>query len=252
MKWYEIKSKAEKAEIWIYEMIGEDFWTGGGVTAKNFQKELSDIKASQIDLHINSPGGDVFDGITIYNLLKQHPANVTTYIDGLAGSIASVIALAGNQINMAENALFMIHNPFGMVMGDATEMRKMADRLDIVRDSIAKAYVSKTEKPEAEIQALMDAETWMTADEAKEYGFADEIEEGKQVAASLNAGILTINGQQIDLKTYKNPPKLVFLPRNGPDTQEQDAKPDADRLFLLGKQLETKKKKYNISEVEKA
>jgi len=119
MKWYKIEAKADKAEIWIYEYIGEDFWTGGGVTAKSFQKYLAAVKASQIDLHINSPGGDVFDGITIYNLLKQHPATVTTYIYGLAASIASVIALAGDRIVMAENALYMVHNPWGVSMGDA-------------------------------------------------------------------------------------------------------------------------------------
>src|SRR5574340_334392 len=125
MKWFEIKNKAEKAEVWIYEMIGKDFWTGEGLTAKDFQKELSEIKASQIDLHINSPGGDVFDGVTIHNLLKQHPAKVTTYIDGLAASIASVIALAGDKVIMAENALYMMHNPTGMGMGTAEEMRSM-------------------------------------------------------------------------------------------------------------------------------
>lgn len=183
MKWYEIKNKADKAEIWIYEMIGEDFWSGDGVTAKNFQKELSEIKAAQIDLHINSPGGDVFDGIAIYNLLKQHPANVTTYIDGLAASIASLIALSGNEIFMAENALMMIHNPYGMAIGGASDMRKMADRLDVVRDSIAKTYISKTSKEEAEINALMDTETWMDADMAIDLGFADEITEKIDMAA---------------------------------------------------------------------
>ena len=183
MKWYEIKNKGDKAEIWIYEMIGEDFWTGGGMTAKNFQKELSEIKASQIDLHINSPGGDVFDGIAIYNLIKQHPAKVTSYIDGLAASIASVIALAGDQIYMAENALFMIHNPYGMQFGEAADMRKMADLLDTVRGSIVKAYVSKTEKPETEIHPLMDDETWMTASEAVEFGFVDEVTEKMDLAA---------------------------------------------------------------------
>ena len=182
-KWYKIINKSEIAEIWIYEMIGEDFWSGGGVTAKNFQKELSAIKASQIDLHINSPGGEVFDGIAIYNLLKQHPANVTTYIDGLAASIASVIALAGDTIYMAENALMMIHNPYGLVKGMADDMRKMADRLDIVRDSISKAYISKTDKPEDEINALMDAETWMSADDAMEFGFIDDITEKMDMAA---------------------------------------------------------------------
>jgi len=182
-KWFEIINKADKAEIWIYEQIGEDFWTGGGVTAKNFQKELAGIKASQIDLHINSPGGEVFDGITIYNLIKQHPANVTAHIDGLAASIASVIALAGDTVIMAENALFMIHNPWGFAMGDATEMRKTADLLDKVSGSLVTAYTSKSGKSDDEISALMDSETWMTAQEAKDAGFIDEISEQMDLAA---------------------------------------------------------------------
>jgi len=182
-KWFEIINKADKAEIWIYEQIGEDFWTGGGVTAKSFQKELAGIKASQIDLHINSPGGEVFDGITIYNLIKQHPANVTAHIDGLAASIASVIALAGDTVIMAENALFMIHNPWGFAMGDATEMRKTADLLDKIGGSLVTAYASKSGKPDDEISALMDSETWMTAQEAKDAGFIDEISEQMDLAA---------------------------------------------------------------------
>jgi ATP-dependent Clp endopeptidase proteolytic subunit ClpP len=183
MKWYNIVNKGEKAEIWIYEEIGEDFWTGGGITAKSFQKELADIKASQIDLHINCPGGLVFDGITIYNLIKQHPANVTTYIDGLAASIASVIALAGNKVVMAENALFMIHGAMGMTAGFAKDMRDFADKLDKVSGMISSAYVSKTGKDESEILSMMDVETWMTASEAKDYGFIDEISGEMDMAA---------------------------------------------------------------------
>lgn len=185
MKWFEIKSKADKAEIWIYDQIGEDFWTGGGVTAKNFQKELSEIKASQIDLHINSPGGVVFDGITIYNLIKQHPANVTTYIDGLAASIASVIALAGNKVVAAANSLMMVHNPTGLAMGTASDMRSLADVLDKIAGTMVGTYVSKTGKPEADIKAMLDAETWMTADEALEHGFIDEISEEMDMAACV-------------------------------------------------------------------
>ena len=175
MKWYEIKNKAEKAEIWIYDQIGEDFWTGGGTTAKAFQKELSAVTASQIDLHINSPGGEVFDGITIYNLLKQHPATITTYIDGIAASIASVIALVGDKVVMAENALYMMHNPSGMVVGNANDMRSMADVLDKVRGSMLKVYSGKSGKEDQDIVPLLDAETWMNADEALEAGFIDEI-----------------------------------------------------------------------------
>ena len=181
--WFKIENKADKAEIFIYEEIGEDFWTGGGITAKNFQKELAEIKASQIDLHINSPGGLVFDGITIFNLLKNHPANVTTYIDGLAASIASVIALAGDKVVMAENALFMIHKASGMVMGTSDDMRDFAEKLDKVNGSIATTYMGKTKKEEAEINDLMAAETWMTAAEAYDFGFVDEIAGEADMAA---------------------------------------------------------------------
>lgn len=184
-QWYSIINKSDRAEIWIYEEIGEDWFSGGGVTAKGFQKELSAIKANQIDLHVNSPGGEVFDGLTIHNLIKQHPAKVTTYVDGLAASIASVIALAGDKIVMAENALMMIHNPYGMTRGDAAEMRRMADTLDKVSGSIVLAYANKTGKTDEEIKSMMDAETWMTADEAMNYGFIDEISEQMDMAASI-------------------------------------------------------------------
>jgi ATP-dependent Clp endopeptidase proteolytic subunit ClpP len=183
LSWYEIKNKVDKSEIWIYEEIGEDGWSGGGITAKGFQKELSAIKSSQIDLHINSPGGLVFDGITIYNLIKQHPANVTTYIDGLAASISSVIALAGDKVIMAENALFMIHKASGMVMGNSDDMRDFADKLDKVNGAIANTYISKTGKDDTEINDMMKAETWLTADEALACGFIDEISGEVDMAA---------------------------------------------------------------------
>jgi len=216
MKWYEIKNKADKAEVWIYEEIGEDFWTGGGVTAKNFQKELSAIKAGQIDLHINSPGGAVFDGITIYNLLKQHPANVTTYIDGIAASIASVIALAGDKIVMAENALYMIHNPSGMVMGTAKDMRTFADTLDKVGGTMVTAYAGKTGKDADTIKALLDAETWFTADEAKEMGFVDEISGEMDMAACVKfAPVMAKAG-------FKHIPETITGKKEPPDVKSAE------------------------------
>lgn len=173
-KWYEIKNYADKAEILIYDQIGSGFWSSG-IEAKDLVKEIADIKASQIDIRINSPGGSVFDGIAIYNAIKRHPAKKTTYNDGLAASIASVIFLAGDKKVSAENAMTMIHNPFGMVMGDAAEMRKMADVLDKLKESIVMAYQKSTMLTDEELKAAMDAETWYTATEAKDIGFVDEI-----------------------------------------------------------------------------
>ena len=206
MSWYKIENKSDKAEVWIYETVGEDFWSGGGVSAKKFQEELSAIKSKQIDLHINSPGGAVFEGVAIYNLLKQHPANVTTYIDGIAASIASVIALAGNEVFMAANALFMVHNPSGIVMGSAADMRKTADLLDKVRGTISGVYSKKSGKTDEEISAILDDETWFTADEAKEFGFIDGIADEMDLAACAKfVPVMTKAG-------FKHIPKIGAAP----------------------------------------
>jgi ATP-dependent Clp endopeptidase proteolytic subunit ClpP len=181
MKWYEIKAKKEgPAEIWIYDEIG--LW---GISAKEFVIELNALENSKIDMHINSPGGEVFDGAAIYNAVKRHPAEVTTYIDGIAASIASVIALAGKKVVMAENAIFMMHNPSGLVIGTAEDMRKLADILDKIRETMIGAYITKSGKSDSEIKALLDAETWMDADETKAAGFADEIGAEMDLAACV-------------------------------------------------------------------
>lgn len=184
--WYEIRNaSADTAEIYIYDQIGAD-WFSEGVTAKNFIGELNAITAGNIDLHVNSPGGSVFDGVAIFNALKRHPATVTTYVDGLAASIASVIALAGDRVIMASNALFMIHNPWGSVQGDSADMRKMADVLDKIRETLVGSYTDKTGIAAGELHAMMDAETWFTADEALTAGFVDEVGVEMQIAATFD------------------------------------------------------------------
>ena len=185
-KWYEIKNATDDvAEIFIYEQIGEDYWSEG-MTAVNFVNELKGITASDIHLHINSPGGSVFDGVAIHNALRRHPAKVTTYIDGLAASIASIIAIAGDRVVMASNALFMIHNPWGGVQGDATEMRKMADVLDKIGETLVNAYEERTGMARDDITAAMNDETWYTADEALAAGFIDDITTATRAAASFD------------------------------------------------------------------
>lgn len=201
--WYEIKASAKRAAIWIYEEIGENFW-GEGLTAKQFVQDLGALNVDAIDLHINSPGGNVFDGQAIFNALRQHPAPVTTYIDGLAASIASVVALAGDRVVMASNALFMFHEPFGMVMGGAAEMRQFADVLDKVGDTIAAVYVERSGRDEADVRAAMAAETWLSAGEAQEYGFVDEVADSVKIAAHF------------DLSRFRNAP-AVALEQDTPD-----------------------------------
>lgn len=182
--WYSIKAKgAGQAEILIYEEIG-----GWGISARRFANDLKALgDISHIDLRIHSPGGDVFEGMAIYNLLDSHPATVTVHIDGLAASMASVIAMAGDTVLMPENAMMMVHKPWGIQGGDADEMRRYADLLDKVEDNLVSAYVKKTGKSADEIKALLKEETWMGGREAVAAGFADQTTESLTAAAHLTS-----------------------------------------------------------------
>ncbi len=166
-----VAQTATEAEILLYDEIS--FW---GISAEAFKRELDSITAPVINLRINSPGGYVFDALAIYNAVRDHPSRVVSHIDGVAASMASVIALAADEVKMAENAFFMIHNPWSLVIGDSSDLRKEADLLDKVSGSLVMAYEQKTGKSLAEITAWMEAETWFTAAEASEAGFVDEIE----------------------------------------------------------------------------
>lgn len=177
--WYSVKAKGGgTAEVLIYDEIGA--W---GVSAKQFARDVKDLgNVSQIDLRINSPGGSVFDGNAIYNQLKQHPARVVVHVDGLAASMASVIAMAGDHIVMPENALMMIHNPWTVSIGNAEDLRKDADLLDTIKTTLLKAY-GRSMMTDDEISEMMDAETWLTGADAVDMGFADELEEEVPMAA---------------------------------------------------------------------
>lgn len=180
--WYSIQAKADQsAEISIYDEIG--FW---GVTAKQFIGDLKAIDATAIKLAINSPGGAVFDALAIYNALRQHPANVEVTIMGVAASAASIIAMAGDTVVMPENAFMMIHNPLNMAYGNADDLREVADVLDKIGASLVGIYAKRTGLPEDEIKALLDAETWLNAEEAVLKGFADELQPQLKVAASFD------------------------------------------------------------------
>jgi ATP-dependent Clp protease, protease subunit len=181
--WYSIKAKSDQktAEISIYDEIG--YW---GVTAKQFIGDLKAVDATTIKLAINSPGGAVFDALAIYNALRQHPAAVEVTIMGVAASAASVIAMAGDTIVMPENAFMMIHNPLNMAYGNADDLREMADVLDKIGASLIGIYARRTGLPDDEIKALLDAETWLNAEEAVTKGFADELQAELKVAAAFD------------------------------------------------------------------
>ena len=177
--WYDIKAMGGgAAEVLIYDEIGE--W---GVSAKDFARDIKALgSVGSITLRINSPGGSVFDGNAIYNLIKKHPAKVTAYIDGLAASMASVIAMAADHIIMPSNALMMIHNPYTVSMGDSAELRKNADLLDAIKVTLLSAY-GRSMMSSEEISQMMDAETWLTGADAVEMGFADELADEVAMAA---------------------------------------------------------------------
>ena len=194
-----VKAQAGKSvEILMYEQIGKDFWSDEGIGAKDFAEELKALgDISDIVLRINSPGGSVFEGLAIYNQLKSHKARKTVHIDGLCASIASVIAMAGDNIVMPENALMMIHDPHALAMGTSIDMRKMADMLDKTAESMLSIYMTKYNKTEADMRKVMTDETWLSAKDCQEAGFCDTIAEPVKMAAHF------------DLSKFKNAPEAL-------------------------------------------
>lgn len=185
---YEIRLAAEnenEAEVLLYGAIGEDFW-GEGNDAKSFHEELNNLKnVETIHLRINSGGGDVFDGTSIYNSLVDHPAKVIVHIVGVAASAATLISMAGDEIRMAENAHYMIHRASGMVWGNANDIRAYLELLDRADNLIMLTYEARTGIDRETLEDLMDADRWMTAEEAKEHGFIDFIVEAKKVTPDI-------------------------------------------------------------------
>jgi ATP-dependent Clp protease, protease subunit len=211
-EWLKIENKSDEiGEVYIYGLITDEKWLNEDVTPTWFKDQIAKLKNfKNINLYINSPGGGVFAGMTIYNVVNRMSAEVTAYIDGLAASIASVVAMAADKIIMPKNALMMIHNPMGIVMGYAEDMRKEADLLDRVKSSIMSTYKDRTKKDEKKISAMMDAETWMTGEEAVRDGFADVLEEKKDIKACLDNKKFIINGLEVDVDKFKTFPKDRF------------------------------------------
>jgi ATP-dependent protease ClpP protease subunit len=176
---------------WDDDWIARNFGYDMGVTARAFVEQLAALpeNVNTIRVHINSPGGDVFAGVTIANALREQAAKgrtVETIIDGIAASIASVIAMAGSTITIADNALVMIHNPWSIAVGEAKDFRKTADELDVIRNTIVATYKWHSSLSDEDIVALMDATTYMDADEAIAKGFATAKVEGLKAAASID------------------------------------------------------------------
>lgn len=196
-RWYDIRNATgEVAEIRLYGEIGWD------LVAEDFAAELGRVTAPEILVAINSPGGEVFDGIAIYNALRAHPARVTTRVDSLAGSVASVISQAGDHRQMMSGSQMAIHEAWGLVIGPAGEMREMADLLDRQSDNLAAIYAERTGKDAAHFRDLMaENEHWMTAEETVTEGLADEVlvPPKQKAKAAVNVTIAETGG---DVETF--------------------------------------------------
>jgi len=170
--WYTIQAKAEgPVEVTIFDFIG-----AGGVSASDMVSALGELKGKNLQVRVNSPGGDVFDGIAIYNALRKHDGTVNVVVDGLAASAASLIAMSGEMITMSQGAMMMIHDAWAMTLGNADDHSAMADTLNKVSGELAGIYSERTGISSRGVRRLMLAETWLTAQEAKAQGFADVVE----------------------------------------------------------------------------
>lgn len=187
--WYHLKAAADKTPVLsIFDDIG-----AYGVSAKSFLNDLRTVTTDEVDVEINSPGGDVFAGLAIYNGLRASGKKINVKVLGLAASAASLVAMAGDTIEMPENAFMMIHNPWGFAMGGADEMRNTADVLDKIGTGLVSTYAKRTGKTDQEIAALLDAETWMTAQEAVDAGFATSVTPALAVKARYSEDRLPEN-----------------------------------------------------------
>ena len=210
--------KSQKAgdtgELFLYGPVGSSMWEDG-IDIKNVAQALKDLgSVKNITIHLNSVGGNVFDGIAIYNLLKRSPAKKTVIVEGLAASIASIIMLAGDEIIIGEGAYVMIHKPFCMTVGNSTELEAVINRLDDVENQMISIYAKKTGLSRSELVDMLARETWMTDQEAIDMGFANSKSED---TIKIAASILT------DCKWFKRAPAIS-------NTVEREAKERAEEL----------------------
>ena len=202
--WNVMKNDEEKsAELILYGSIGSDeYWDD--ISDKAFKQDIENLgDVENIILHINSPGGSVFSAVAIANTLKNHKAKITANIDGLAASAATIITSACDTVKMPKNALFMIHNPITFAYGNNQDMQKTLEMLNKVKNSIIETYLNKAKTDKETLSELMDNETWMSAEEAKEYGFIDEILD-ENVEKEVIENKLIINNMAFDISRFKN------------------------------------------------
>jgi len=213
--WDFVDDGGDEAELLLYGVLASEktWWSGeDAVTPRQFLDELKGLgEKRRITVRINSSGGDVFAASAIHTALREHAAEIVVKVDGIAASAATVVVMAGDRVMIPASAYMMIHNPMSVLLGmfGAAELKKMAGDLDVIKNGMISAYAARTGKDRKAISKLMDAETWLTGEEAVREGFADETMFGEQApAAVLNGNMLIVNSIAHDLSRYKNRPAL--------------------------------------------
>lgn len=211
------------AELTIYSPIeAEESWWSSSVTPRGVMREIDRLgNVDQITVRINSPGGDVFAGLAIYEYLKNHKARIITRNDGLAASAASIILMAGDEIIMGTGSMVMIHNPYTIAMGEAKDFLAAAEMLGKIQESLISVYKERTGKNEEELKAMMDATTWMTADNSVSLGFADKVDRKERISATIQNGLAKVGNQCFDLRVFAMAPPLPL--------EEEENANDAER-----------------------
>ena len=252
--WNLVKNDDKSAELMLYGDIAESFW-GDTISAKEVTEYLADLDVENIDVYINSNGGVVDTAIAINNALRRHKAKVTVNIDGIAASAATLITCAGDIVRMPKNALFMIHNPSKIAMGDSEEMRKQADVLEKYKNSIMETYLQKVNIDKEKLSELMDNETWLNAEEALEYGFIDEITENTDIQVVENKVIS--NNMVFNMAEFKNFNVDKNIKNNGKGSEKMTREeiknqyPDIyAEIINEGKEIGIKEERTRIQEIE--
>lgn len=230
-KYFQLVTEGDTADLDIYGDISSWSWSGGNISAANLSRQLEELgDVSQINVHINSYGGEVAEGLAIYNALRRHKAKVVTTCDGFACSIASVIFMAGDERLMSKASLLMIHNAWTSAYGvNANDLRKLAEDMDAITARSKAAYLDRVSIGEDELSALMDAESWISPDEAVEMGFATGIEEfdgGDNPSQSAFGSLMELVGSALEAK--QKPPASGDGEPDDPDDPDDDDDPEED------------------------
>ena len=227
-EFFTVNAKGDEAELLIYEEIGEGWF--GGVGAKGFAEQVKALGkgVGKINVRINSVGGNAFDGATIYNTLKNHPAKIHVHIDGAAISAASQIAMAGDEIEMAANAVFMAHKASGGVYGKVEELRSYVNLLEKVNDGLVNVYASRTGQTPEQITEWLDEERWFSAAEAVEFGFATKVSPAKAIAAKFDPKSAPESFKKMPdwCKAVLHPASPVPVEKKEPEKMAEATKPE--------------------------